>query len=96
MHLMAIVICVSAIALTACGESSEERQKQYDAELSAGAVWQADAPRRTFRGYNCTQDCSGHEAGYNWAEEKGITDPDDCGGNAHSFIEGCIAYAEEQ
>lgn len=52
-------------------------------------------PSRTFMGYECTQDCSGHEAGYEWAEEKGITDPDDCSGNSNSFVEGCIAYAEE-
>src|SRR3989344_1716191 len=25
----------------------------------------------TFHGYDCTDDCSGHEAGYNWAEDKG-------------------------
>lgn len=49
----------------------------------------------TFHGYPCTQDCSGHEAGYEWAEENDITDPDDCGGRSDSFIEGCQAYAEE-
>ena len=49
----------------------------------------------TFHGNTCTGDCSGHEAGYNWAEEKGITDPDDCGGKSSSFIEGCESYAEE-
>lgn len=47
-------------------------------------------------GYNCTSDCSGHEAGYEWANENGIDDPDDCDGNSDSFIEGCQAYAEEQ
>lgn len=50
----------------------------------------------TFMGYNCTVDCSGHEAGYEWAEENEITDPDECDGNSDSFIEGCQAYAEEQ
>jgi hypothetical protein len=50
----------------------------------------------TFGGYSCTNDCSGHEAGYNWAEENGIDDPDDCRGNSDSFIEGCQSYAEEQ
>jgi len=49
----------------------------------------------TFHGYGCTDDCSGHEAGYGWAEENGITNPDDCGGNSLSFEEGCRAYAEE-
>jgi hypothetical protein len=51
-------------------------------------------PVRTFYGYECTDDCSGHEAGYQWAEERGITDPDDCSGKSESFIEGCRAYAE--
>lgn len=48
-----------------------------------------------FGGHPCTADCSGHEAGYEWAEENGIEDPDDCGGNSSSFIEGCMTYAEE-
>ena len=55
-----------------------------------------DGAQGSFRGYGCTQDCSGHEAGYNWAESNGITDPDQCGGKSWSFIEGCRAYAEEQ
>lgn len=47
-------------------------------------------------GYSCTDDCSGHDAGYEWAGENGIDNPDDCDGNSNSFIEGCQAYAEEQ
>lgn len=53
----------------------------------------------TFHGYSCTVDCSGHEAGYSWAEEHDITDKDDCPidpHNSHSFTEGCWAYADEQ
>ncbi len=49
----------------------------------------------TFHGYACTDDCSGHQAGYDWAEEHGVTDPDSCGGNSQSFIEGCKAFAGE-
>ena len=49
-----------------------------------------------FGGYPCTADCSGHEAGHQWAEEKGIDDPDDCSGNSDSFVEGCKVFAEEQ
>ena len=45
--------------------------------------------------WECTSDCSGHEAGYDWAAENGITDPSDCGGKSESFIEGCEAYANE-
>lgn len=43
----------------------------------------------------CSDDCSGHKAGWNWAEEKNITNPDNCGGRSQSFIEGCIDYASE-
>ncbi len=49
----------------------------------------------TARGYPCTVDCSGHEAGYSWAKRKGISDPSQCGGNSMSFIEGCRAAASE-
>ena len=56
----------------------------------------AQPARPSFNEYDCIDDCSGHEAGYEWAEENGIKDPDDCGGNSDSFIEGCETYAEEQ
>lgn len=52
-------------------------------------------PNEEFHGYPCIGDCSGHEAGYQWAEEKDINDPDNCGGNSDSFVEGCKIYAEE-
>ncbi|MDR1081255.1 MAG: hypothetical protein LBQ79_09935 [Deltaproteobacteria bacterium] len=50
----------------------------------------------TFFGYDCTDDCSGHEAGYDWAESSGVGDSDDCTGNSESFIEGCRAWLQEQ
>ena len=50
----------------------------------------------TFSDYPCTIDCSGHETGYEWAEENSIDDPDDCVGKSNSFIEGCESYVEEQ
>lgn len=59
------------------------------------AIPYALAPPISWHGYGCIQDCSGHEAGYRWAERIGIEDPDECGGNSQSFIEGCEAYAEE-
>ena len=43
--------------------------------------------------FGCTGDCSGHEAGYAWAAERGITDPRQSGGRSQSFIEGCQDYA---
>ncbi|SDQ24426.1 hypothetical protein SAMN05216569_0265 [Pseudoxanthomonas sp. CF125] len=55
--------------------------------------WQTSG---TFGGYPCSVDCSGHEAGYQWANDNGITDPDDCTGNSQSFIEGCETWVDEQ
>lgn len=46
--------------------------------------------------YICTKDCSGHEAGFEWAQENDIIDESDCGGNSMSFIEGCEAFALER
>ena len=31
----------------------------------------------------------GHDGGYRWAQQKGIEDPNDCGGDSEAFIEGC-------
>lgn len=56
----------------------------------------ARSSAQDFNGYPCTVDCSGHEAGYEWADRKGIDSIDDCGGSSNSFIEGCQAYVEEQ
>lgn len=56
---------------------------------------------RTFGGYECTVDCSGHKAGYEWAEARGITDEARCDAivrrwpNRNSFYEGCLAYVED-
>lgn len=44
--------------------------------------------------YPCTSDCSGHRAGYEWARNRGISDPYQCTGNSQSFIEGCRAFTE--
>ena len=69
------------------GESYSEFDNRRDTlEHSAGS----------YAGYGCTQDCSGHDAGYQWAEEHGVTDASECGGTSWSFEEGCAAYAEEQ
>ena len=51
---------------------------------------------RTFGGYDCTIDCSGHAAGYRWAEDQDVHDESDCPlGNSNSFYEGCLAYTED-
>ena len=84
------------------GFDSYEEMEEYDAEFGGESYDEFDerrdsydGSRGNFVGYGCTVDCSGHEAGYAWAEENGIEDPDNCGGRSWSFIEGCRAYAEE-
>jgi hypothetical protein len=42
----------------------------------------------------CTVDCSGHNAGFEWAQQQGVTDRSECSGDSKSFVEGCEAYAD--
>ena len=63
--------------------------------LLASVTQSAFAQERTFGGYDCTKDCSGHKAGYDWAAEHNIISERDCDGDSQSFIEGCQAYVED-
>ena len=95
----ALASTLALIALAGCSKQSseldgtkvvaDETYEEFDNRRDA-----LDSSYGEFAGQGCTQDCGGHEAGYAWAEEKGITDPDHCGGKSWSFIEGCRAYAE--
>ncbi|RUW77269.1 hypothetical protein EN786_25250 [Mesorhizobium sp. M4B.F.Ca.ET.143.01.1.1] len=51
--------------------------------------------QQTFGGNACTEDCSGHKAGYDWAQQNQITDDSDCSSNSQSFNEGCQTYVED-
>lgn len=73
-------------------EDSDSQPEDEDVRENAD---DEDSEAGYFHGHRCTIDCSGHEAGYEWAEGHDIHDPDDCGGNSESFIEGCRTYAEE-
>ena len=51
------------------------------------------ASAASFGGYECLDGCSGHAAGYDWAERRGVvTCPR---GKSESFHEGCLAYMED-
>lgn len=79
----------------ACSSSDEIVQ---DLPYAEPVIAPAETPSNDgfeFHGYECTTDCSGHEAGYDWAEEQGIENEDDCEGNSESFIEGCKAFVQE-
>ena len=66
---------------------------EYDRQGSY-VVCTPTASAGTSKGYTCTKDCSGHEAGYEWAKRRGISDRTHCTGKSQSFVEGCIAYAD--
>lgn len=81
-------IAVGASVLLAVVVGSHFESK-WNADKFA-ARQQADG--RQFHGYTCTQDCSGHIAGYEWAERNGIRNRNQCDGQSQSFIEGCWAF----
>lgn len=101
-------LVLSVLVLSGCSDSSSDSYSPETLSSDSSSSYNSeseppideplfvDEEPLTFNGYECTDDCSGHEAGYNWAEENGITDPSDCGGNSNSFIEGCESYGEEQ
>lgn len=92
-----ILFCFILLYLTACSEESS-KAVQYNSRYSSPAVGGTSYSKNsnlTSSGYDCTEDCSGHEAGKEWAEENDVTEPDNCGGNSESFIEGCRSYGEE-
>ena len=90
LFVMLLLIGCSESATTETLDNIEEptsyNQPEVEPEMSG----------ESFDGNPCVGDCSGHEAGYQWAQENGIDDPGNCGGNSNSFIEGCQSYAEEQ
>ncbi|PCI98749.1 MAG: hypothetical protein COB14_07580 [Alphaproteobacteria bacterium] len=63
--------------------------------LSSLLIFAGVASATDFYGYYCTQDCSGHKAGYEWAKKKQIAERENCGGRSNSFIEGCYAWVED-
>lgn len=76
-------------------ESNSEFSSSYVSSKNSDFEEEYEPEPVTFNGYDCIDDCSGHEAGYNWAEENSIYDEYDCNGNSNSFNEGCISYVEE-
>lgn len=75
--------------------SCQDDIARRDSELYTGRVTRSKFGRYYFNGKACTDDCSGHVAGFNWAEERGISKEAGCeDGKSISFIEGCEAYVE--
>ncbi len=90
--LILVVILFASLFLSGCGEETRYIHEDFNNGSSIDMEIDEEITRDN---WDCTGDCSGHNAGYDWAESKGISDPGDCGGNSTSFIEGCEAYANE-
>jgi hypothetical protein len=88
-HILVITIALFAIATLLIWNALDGHRPH------AGQSTPLFLSKHTFHGYNCTEDCSGHEAGYNWAERHELINMADCAGNSQSFIEGCRAYVLE-
>ena len=91
--LIICVLLISGFFLSGCTSSSSNYSPSYYEDDRSYEEYEEEPI--TSDNWDCTGDCSGHNAGFEWAEENGIEDPDDCGGNSDSFIEGCQAYANE-
>ena len=63
--------------------------------LLVSVLGSTTATAATFDGYQCKGDCSGHQAGYDWAEQNGIDDESSCSTPSASFNQGCESYVEE-
>jgi hypothetical protein len=95
--LAAVGVVGGILYLTSGGGETTHTAKSHARPF--GDAGSSETDRREFAGYECTVDCSGHEAGYRWAEEHSISDGDDCDAagehsNSPSFAEGCHAYVD--
>ena len=102
-----LIFCACA-ALFGCGSDSPGGSYDQGEEVSLNrAEFDEDAARdeavselsgQTFQDVGdtsrCTQDCSGHDAGWQWAQDHDVTDSSECSGSG-SFEDGCEAYVEE-
>ena len=90
-----LIFVTCANAQTDCGyvKDANGQSKYVCGDDWKYSRYHSPKPNMSSHGYPCTVDCSGHEAGYNWAKRKGITDPANCTGHSLSFIEGCRAAA---
>ncbi|CAH6660633.1 hypothetical protein [Pseudocitrobacter vendiensis] len=102
-----VVICIAAVL--AWGQYKKYQREAFEAtpegmnhvamvnSIGVGAPIRSQTGVLYFGGFRCKTDCSGHQAGYDWAESFDEIDEQFCQSqNAPaSFIEGCIAYAND-
>lgn len=79
-----IYLIVFGFLITAC---AGDQTSHYESDYSHDYSYEEDL----YEG-NPYSEGSGHYAGFEWAERKGV---DGCGGNSQSFIEGCEEYLRQ-
>jgi len=97
---MTIIRSLLLIAILAgCTASADPQEEQTAADepeqaapVEIGDVDAESVEAPDFDG--CTDDCSGHQAGFDWAQENDLTDESECGGNSQSFIDGCEQFVQ--
>ncbi len=90
-----IIIFFGWLFLSSSGSSNSSTNEYNDSyESSVEDDGYYEEPEE-FHGYECSDDCSGHDAGYEWADDNGVCDEYFDGGNSESFSEGVRIYAEE-
>ena len=90
--LSAMMLCV-ALTLASCRSSEPSDEDIDQAYENAEDQLSHESFEEVGDTSQCTEDCSGHDAGFEWARDQGVTDPSECSGDSQSFIEGCEAYA---
>lgn len=98
-QIICAIVALVGVGLYFGNKPSETDHRANSVSEATSDARDHDPQPNTFAGYECTEDCSGHEAGYAWAEEHGISDGDECDAagehsNSPSFAEGCHAYVD--
>jgi len=97
-----IILVMVMIGLAACSPGGKKgSQPPAQAAAKSGQTPHPVGPvvdEDLFHGWKCGDgDCSLHQAGYAWAAQHKIVNPQDCQaksekGKSESFVEGCWAY----
>lgn len=85
--MLGITLVAASCSSQPADEDIDQAYERAEKQLSDARFEDAGDPSQ------CTEDCSGHNAGFEWARDQGVTDPSECSGDSQSFIEGCEAYA---
>ena len=96
---LVLLAALAVMGLAGCGESQDRREdRAEDAAADAEAGEQAALSSQSYEQENgsgdCTSDCSGHDAGWQYAKEHELSDASQCTGDSDSFVAGCKSYIE--